>query len=140
MRCPDCNKFVGLDFEAPEEPDTFDFDVGLSDDEKRAESVVVEATVRIVRTCADCGAELKEAELEMSSEAEFVEHDLGPDCEVYAEMDEVQAIEEGGGRYKKSYYGLSIDYSIKCACDREKVLTTGSMSEKVAASEMEELV
>lgn len=140
MRCPDCNKFVGLEFEAPEEPDSFDFDVGLSDDEKRAESVSVSAEVRLVRTCADCGTELKEANLEMSAEDEWIDHALGPKCEVYAEMDEVQAIEEGGGRYKKSYYGLSIDFSIKCACDREKVLATGSMSEKVAASEMEELV
>ena len=54
MRCPDCNKFVSFD-EADPEVNT----LGIDEDGQ------VNAEVRIVNTCADCGTELKEITFEM---------------------------------------------------------------------------
>jgi len=131
MRCDSCNKFVGLDFSDPE-----------------LESIEVDgtsatATVRIVRTCSDCGQELKEATLEMEdtfdgpkdedAAGEDKEHDLS------VEDDSVEQIEEGGGRYAKSYFGASVRYTVSCACGCG-FTHSGDMSDKIAASQMDEMV
>jgi hypothetical protein len=33
--------------------------------------------------------------------------------------DECEATEEGGGRYKKSYYGVNVNFTAKCSCGKE---------------------
>ena len=45
-RCPDCNKFVGFDTDTDPEVEVGEIDT---------ESGTVEATVRIVNNCAECG-------------------------------------------------------------------------------------
>jgi hypothetical protein len=118
----------------------------------------VSANVRIERTCAECGDTLKEATLELSWSPEpedakkLEEHirlheekeaEAGTDAEPFEyefEVEEtgVDAIEEGGGRYKKSYFGAHVSFDLKCSCD-PSFMISGEMDDKVAASEMEEL-
>jgi hypothetical protein len=131
MRCPDCNKFVSMEFS---EPDVSDIQV--------SEDGEVTASVTLTRTCVDCGSDLKTAELELTC-------DMGKECEDHVnaegqdihdltvEQDDVNQIEEGGGRYAKSYFGAEVCFTITCKCDR-KFEVDGAMSDKVAASEMEE--
>lgn len=151
MRCPDCNKFVGLDFSDPE---LESIDVTES---------TVTATVRIVRTCCDCGTELKEASLELEAEfdgpdpdrcskenhdkllaaekddkapAHACTADSGHELEV--EDTSIDQIEEGGGRYAKSYFGATVSFTVKCTCGCG-FECEGTMSDKVAASGMDEM-
>lgn len=134
MRCPDCNKFTGLEFQDPE----LDGDLEVSEDG-------VTCNIRLVRTCSECGQEMKEATLEMSGDLpeQAVDHlkeheeDETPH-ELEIEENGIDQIEEGGGRYKKSYFGASVDYKITCSCGQFEV--TGTVSDKIPASHMEELV
>jgi hypothetical protein len=142
MRCPDCSKFVSLEFQEPEPEEMdldYDYDKGGPDQEHVTFTVTVD--VRLVRNCADCGQELKEGTLTLEG-SDVLGHEMKPDCELTAEMDTTNQIEEGGGRYKKSYFGAEVEYVIRCSCQKEKdpPLYTGSVSDKMAASEMDELV
>jgi hypothetical protein len=145
MRCPDCNKFVSMDTSDPE-VGNLEFDIG---------SMMVMAQVRIERTCSDCGTGLKEANLELSWSAEGEDatkleehlkahktyadtHDGQEPGQLDVEEDGADLIEEGGVRYKKSYYGAEVQFTISCTCDKEFELSN-TMSEKVSASEMEEI-
>jgi hypothetical protein len=125
MRCPDCNKFVALDFQEPE-LDSIEVDCD-----------VVRATVRLVRCCADCGGELKEANLDLEFDlpGEFAEEHRDHELEV--EDTGIEQIEEGGGRYAKSYFGAVVLFTVTCSCG---ATFEGEMSDKIAASYMEELV
>lgn len=59
-----------------------------------------------------------------------------PEHELSVESTDCLSIEEGGGRYKKSYFGAAVQYEVTCTCTGE-VVHTGEMDGKVAASEME---
>src|SRR5262245_36266183 len=132
MRCPSCEKFASLEMSDPE----------LVETTVTGDSISME--VRIVRTCADCGDELKEATLNLEigfdpenedcpkGDEESPEHNF----ELMGEP-EVTAIEEGGSRYAKSYFGAEVSGEIQCTKCEEQI--EFSASEKVAASEMEEL-
>jgi hypothetical protein len=146
MRCPDCSKFVSMDFSDPELQGELEFDEAAG---------LVTGTVRIERTCAECGTTLKEGELELEGELEdsdadrfdahlkaHAEHSkihggsvLG---EFGVEEDGIDPIEEGGGRYKKSYYGAVVNFTIKCSCD-PNFAVSGSMEDKMPASAMDEV-
>lgn len=76
MRCPDCNRFVSFD-----EPE-IEWDVEVNQNN-------VGGNVRIALPCAECGAELKEANLDFSLD---IEHECDP--EVYATY--VKSVEELG--------------------------------------------
>ena len=131
MRCPDCSKFVALDFAEPE----------LDGDPEVSEDGEVTCQVRIVRTCGECGGEMKEATLNLAGTPEGLsaEKHRGKGHELGVEAGDVEQVEEGGGRYKKSYYGASVSYDVTCPCSPEPV-ASGTLSDKVAAAEMEELV
>ncbi len=58
-RCPDCNKFVSLE-EVEPEVNTLEVD----------EEGIIEADVRIVNACADCGTELKEYTFDFDGESD----------------------------------------------------------------------
>jgi len=127
IRCPGCNKFASLSMNDPEVND-------LEVDESGA----VSATVRIVRTSECCGEEMKEAELALEADVEIGDEHRGEGHALEVKEDAVDPIEEGGGRYQKSYYGATVSFTVACECG--KLERDGEMSDKVAASEMDELV
>lgn len=128
MRCSDCNKFVALDFEEPE-----------VENESIDEEGCVEIEVRLVRTCSECNQELKEATLYFEIEhAEACAAHRGEGHQLEVEITNVDSIEEGGGRWKKSYYGARVSYQITCSCSKTFSIE-GNASDKVAASEMDEI-
>ena len=119
--CPNCAKMVALEFQDPEE-ESLELDV---------ESRKVTGQVRIVRQCADCGTDMKEATLDLEVEI--------PKCCGKGLEDEVELVlnrlEEGGSRYQKSYFGAEGEIKAKCKCGQPLAV---QWSDKVAASEMEE--
>lgn len=154
MRCPDCSKFVSLEMSDPED---VNLDVESTLDGETL-SLSVSMSARIVRCCADCGTELKEANIEASEEVEVDATTLvkcvhagavSNGVTMYEWLDDkhgdpeisdtsVEQIEEGGGRYAKSFFGATVGYEVKCKCGES--LHTGEISDKVAASAMDELV
>lgn len=149
-RCENCNKFTSLEFQ---EPDEESFEVEnlnhITDDGTIV--ATTQATVRISRNSECCGETMKEASLEMSEEftidhdkleARLVEKDGGgwmwkEGCELTANNDSPEQVEEGGGRYAKSYFGASIAYTVTCECGKGDELHRGAMEEKIAASDMD---
>ena len=135
MRCPDCAKFTGLEF---------DTDPDINNEEFNDEDGTYDITVRIVRTCSDCGQEMKEAEIEFSEAIDGWEdirkehtgegHDI--EMSVEASNDEYG---EGAGRYMKSFFGAEVEVSIKCSCSDE-TLYDATHKDHVQASAMDEMV
>ncbi len=139
---------VQLDVNSTLDGGTLDLDVSMN--------------CRIVRNCAECSTELKEASLEASEEVEVdadslikcIEKkvikvkDTDDEAEIFdwieghgePSIDETgtDQIEEGGGRYAKSFFGASVSYMVKCQCG--ETLHEGTIEDKVAASAMEEMV
>ncbi len=83
------------------------------------ESRAVTADVRIVRNSECCGDEMKE--YSFNTEAELDEETSAkidailkadPEAEIEVEEGSVDTLEEGGGRYAKSYYGFTLTASI----------------------------
>jgi hypothetical protein len=140
MKCPSCNKFAGLDMDEPE----------IESEDFNAEEGTFIATVRILRRSSCCGEEMKEARLEFEGQVpdEILQaHKEGEESESTEpgrEAHELEAefsadsLEEGGGRYAKSYFGANLEVTIRCRCQAEAVHVV-TLSEKVAASEMEEM-
>lgn len=133
MKCPSCNKFAGLDFQDPE----------IQNEEFNEEDGSANVSVRIVRNAACCGDEMKEATLEfedMQMPEELLKKHKKKKCELSAEFT-VEQLEEGGGRYAKSFFGATVTIEVSCACQKPgaDAVWTQDFSEKVAASEMEEL-
>jgi hypothetical protein len=149
MRCPDCAKFVSLELQDPE-VSNLDVAVDNVDAETKEVQFTITGNVRIVRTCAECSNELKEATLDIEQSVE-----LGEDSELTAaditadyvkwfvenapEVEEtnINPIEEGGGRYQKSFFGAEVTFELK---RDDKVIARVTWSDKVAASSMDELV
>ena len=138
MRCPDCNKFVSFD-EADPEVNT----LGIDEDGQ------VNAEVRIVNTCADCGTELKEITFEMEHDHQHdVVNHKGEGHELSIEEDGSERTSRSGyflkgkfvpkgGRYAKTFYGAKVDYSVQCSCG--KLALSGSVEDDAQASSMDEL-
>ena len=124
-RCANCNKSVSLEFQEPE----------VEDDPQVDSDGEVTCSVRLVRTSECCGDELKTATLEMSGKViipdEHKDHDLG------ARVEQVSQVEEGGGRYAKSYFGAEVEIEVHCAC-QDVTLANITLTDKIAASEMDE--
>jgi hypothetical protein len=62
-------------------------------------------------------------------------HDLSAEFEAVT-------TEEGGGRYKKSFFGIDLHVTVRCTCQKQadEPLWTETQSDKVPASGMDELV
>ena len=125
MRCPNCNKFVSLEFQEPELQD-----ISVSRD-------IISASVRIVRCCAECGEELKEAILDITYDLPDGFTECFDNHKITVTDTSIEEIEESGGRYQKSYYGACISFEVKCSCGAN---LEDTMEGKIAASEMGELV
>lgn len=127
MRCPDCNKFVSYD-----EPQVEQQSLDLEEDG------TIRASYRVVLNCADCGNELKDTTLEMESSVDLSDHQ-GDTHEVEIEEDSVEGVcEPGSDRWSKTYYGASVTVVVTCSCGN--LNASIEMSDKVSASEMDELV
>lgn len=150
-RCESCNKFTALVFEQPEE-ESFEVE-GLDQiSEEGAVTATASATIRISRNSECCGDTMKEATLEMSEEFaidhdKLVEHLVEKEgggwawkegCELVAKNENPEQVEEGGGRYAKSYFGASIAYAVQCECGKGDELHEGTLEDKVAASAMDD--
>lgn len=146
MRCPDCNKFTSLELQDPE---VENLDVSVDNVEDGTAQFCITGSVRLVRTCADCGMELKEATLDIEQTVELGEdgdlkaEEITPELlkrlteeAPEAEATDINPIEEGGGRYAKSYFGAEVAFALTLG---DKVLARVTWSDKVAASAMDEL-
>lgn len=145
-RCQNCNKFSALEFQ---EPELESFDVALELDPESGDlEVVATASVRLVRTSECCGDEMKTADLELEeqlviSRVEIADHLDEVDGvwswkaghEATSDNDDPEQLEEGGGRYAKSYFGAQVSYRVTC---NGKNVHEGCMADKVAASSMDE--
>lgn len=124
MRCSQCGTMVS--YEGDEEPE----DVAASLDDTG--EVVI--TFRLVKRCAECGSELKEAELE--ARAAFA-------AEVDAERDEVEIVasqpeeRHEPKRRGRTFYGASFEWRI--VNEAGEVVGSGEASEEIAASDMDEI-
>jgi RecJ-like exonuclease len=140
MRCPDCNKFVSFDTDTEPEVDDLEVD----------ESGRVTGTVRIVNTCAECGAELKEAtfdlEIDLVNECEDHVNEEGKDSphSLEVESDSAERTEREDGkpgtpaRYRRHYYGAEVRVTVTCDCDTA-FKAEGEWSDDVQGSGMEEM-
>lgn len=149
-RCPSCNKFSALTFEEPEE-ESFEVDNGLDEiSEDGTVTATMHATVKITRNSECCAEVVKEASLEMSEEF-TIEHGKLEDhidkkedgswawkegCELTAACDDPEQVEEGG---KKPHFGASITYRVTCECGKGDELHEGTLEEKIAASDMDDV-
>lgn len=141
MRCPDCNKFVGFE---ENDPEIENLEVN--------EDGQVNASVRIVNSCAECSNELKEAtfDLEWEPPDGVFDGHAGEGHELNVEENSSERTSRSGyfkkgvfvpayGRYAKTFYGAEVEFSITCSCGKLE-LVTGSMTDDVQASGMDELV
>jgi hypothetical protein len=138
MRCPDCNKFVSFDQQDPE----VDAAVGNSE---------ITGSVRLVLACAECGGELKEANIDFSADIDHTceGKDVSTeelDFEIVSEMSENTDRYEDKDRkgrkiksyrYMKHYYGAELTFEVKCLGCEEEFEVTASVEEQ--ASGFEEL-
>ena len=131
VRCPDCCKFASLEFQEPS------VDVEITSNE---DSITVTAEAYLERTCEDCGTTLKEANLNFSKD--LLAEDFGDHWEAVKDrLDElkledfsVDALEEGGGRYAKSFFGATVQYKISLD---DIIVFEGELEDKISASEMD---
>ena len=151
MRCPDCNKFVGMENADPE--------IELSSEFDAPDGILVTAEGRAVRTCVDCGTELKSYDLSMEKTVALQEFpgytELSPekrqtvldalengDAEIEVEGDGSETEESGGHKYQKNLITTTVNFSVTVTVGEEAkqiVLTTcSSVEEAVQASAYEE--
>lgn len=128
MRCPDCNKFVGLETQDPEVNDLDIDDAGS-----------ISGNVRVYRQCADCSTELKETTFDIDASVEDLPNKCGDDDYHNLTIEETSCdlTESGGGRYKKNMIGFSLSYHVKCEDCSYSV--TGIIEDATSASSFDEL-
>lgn len=126
MRCESCAKFVSLE---NGDPEVNDLDIT---------SEQVTCNVRLVRTCADCSGEMKEANLDLEDTIDHPEipKGEGDKHEFDVEEDGAEVNESGGGRYKKNMIGVEVSYKAKCSCGWTH---EGTLTGEEAAGSFEEL-
>lgn len=137
-KCPSCNKFCGLEMQDPE---VQQMDVESKIDDGKV-FLNITGDIRIVRNSECCGDEIKESSFNFEEEFEIKGH-LEGEHEFSIDEGDINPTEDGGGRYKKSYYGVEWMPEITCSCGQPVELTEDDKSisfiDQVAASEMEDL-
>lgn len=139
MYCPDCNKFVPYDESEPE-VQSLDLDPEGN----------VTTDVRVVLVCGECSGELKEANFSCDDNApakNLEEHNGYKHPEFkYLENFEVEEGDvefttrtKGKGRWTETFYGFTLDYSVKCN-ECEDTVYEGTISDDIKASHMDELI
>lgn len=131
MRCPDCSKFVSFDQQEPEI-------------EADLDGETVTGTVRLVLACAECGGELKEANLDFEAD---VDHECGNEEYEITDTsgdvnDRYETTDKNGKpispRYQKHYYGADISITVHCSGCDEDIAVSALVEEQ--ASGFDELV
>lgn len=154
MRCPDCNRFVSMD---NGDPEFNSLDAVLS-----GSDVHVDASVRSVRNCADCGTELKSLDLDLEADiplsgfegfkelsAEDAQCLLDSadasmdDFNVESEEGSTSLDEGGGGRFKKNMITTRAEVNLTVEWERGpddivKLTKNHEMTSENAASEFDE--
>ena len=134
-RCSQCNKFVSLEEEEPEEQ-SVDIDTDGT----------ITASYEIINSCGECGNNLRSAtiDLEVGPGKEIEEHlkielaqGKNHDLEVEANAERDQTT-KGKGRGLKTFYGVRANFTVKCSCDPEFEYETEA-EDYVQASGMDEL-
>ena len=95
-RCPDCGTFVSLEQEEPE-VNSVEIESAGEIEEEGVQDLEINAEVRLVLNCGECGGEMKEANLDATATVQF-KHAEG--CE--AEEDDLE-IEEDGAENTDDY-------------------------------------
>jgi len=144
-RCESCGVFVSLETAEPEitnlELDEYDEDM---------QEIHFHGEMRLVRTCAECGDEMKEANIEFEGgPIDLAEHiDLCGDCptvqqelwdnlEIEAGETEADERGEGSGRYMKTFIIGKLNWEISCPdCD---FTAEGTIEAEEQASYFEDL-
>lgn len=149
MRCPSCGRFVSYG-ESYEPEITADVSIReVSDGIVYGE---IAGEVRVVLDCADCGEELKEANIDLSGETEFEhecplfdesENEISLDGETAGFTSRMQEKDRHGKpitnyRYKRTYYGADLTFDLSCSVCGESFTVEASVEEQ--ASAFEELV
>lgn len=146
-RCPDCNKFVGLELGEPEV------------NSLEVDETGIHGEVRLVQTCAECSGEMNEASVEIEQElpdeaaAHLEEH---PDHTLSIQEDSSEADEDWRSsasaeayakahgkrispRYQRHYMSATIHATI--SCDKcEETWEVEINSDEVSAGEFDSLV
>lgn len=150
-RCPDCNKFVGLEAGDPEA------------EKPEVNGSEVTASIRVVLNCTECGSEMKEwnAELSGTVSDEASEHtdahdEAGEEYELTAEWEgdpevsddmrprhkpkpskKTGKIKPVPYRYQIHYYKVSGTIKFTCSCGAE--LGNVELEDEIEASGFDEL-
>lgn len=144
MNCPSCNKFASLEMG---EVEVESLEVEHESPEKNDSPVhtyIVTGQVRIVRTSVCCGDEMKEATFDLETTVEVDPATDGTPADLDFDTVEVEesgtdTVEEGGGRYAKSYFGATVEFTITIGTEGKQHEVEGSWTDKVAASGMDEV-
>lgn len=124
--------------------------------EPEVSDTTVEATIRIVRPCADCGEEMAETELDLSDEFDPCDPDTDTgECAYVLDYDDPEPYEDSGPttrtlksgavrtippRFVKSYIGASADVRVKCETHDAWEGVTLTLGDRCQASHFEVLV
>ena len=134
MRCESCAKFVSLETVLEDENPAIE--VGTFSSEGDAIDSL-NGSVRVVRTCADCGTEMKSLDFEIEVSdvkiegAPLAEEDW---ADVEAEAN-INVSESGGGRYKKNLIGYAGVITVMLG---ERILVEVPIKDSAPASAYEE--
>lgn len=133
MLCPDCNKFVSIEMADPE----------VSSEEVHDGQVT--GSVRLVQTCADCGSELAEANLDFTIDIPdgafpHTVSESGEDSAACGDEDISVTVEaenddrfEGRGRYTKHFYVANLHATVKCEKCESEIELDGSTEEQASS-------
>lgn len=126
-RCGSCCKFVNLEEETPEVES-----LEINEDE-------ISYEVRIIRVCAECGDELKEAYICGTAEFSGDRVHLEEGHELSIDEDTIEALErhEGEGKKIKNFYGFELVAKITCTC--EKPIDSITIHDDIEACDLEEM-
>jgi hypothetical protein len=133
-KCGQCNKFCGYD-----DPPTVEFDSEPEIDP--AGEVLASIHVTLLSSC--CSETVKEATVDVSQTVELPDGHEGEGHELEITYDEPEGQSKTDGkpgtpmRYRRTFYGGSFDWTVKCSCGNLSLTGTAEGFEQ--ASSMEEV-
>lgn len=131
-RCNDCNKFVSYNTDVDPEVTNEQMTV-------HSDSVDYDVDIRIVNECAECGTEMKDAELNFSGSFDIDPKDHDDSDEWTMDVENVNRTErtEGKNRGTKTFYGAEADLVLRDSKGNE--LESVHINEYEQASGMNDL-